>query len=431
MHNVFKLLKRSRDKVEINLNVEADTLNFNRLLAAVVTDTAAVATEDTSLDMDTTAMVATVTTDTLDVKEEDIRMRTQLFLVPKNMCLNAKLRAGAVVFNDLKLTDVATNIRTNEGAVHMTNFLFKMDEARALTTLAYKPWPLLGKAKATLFTHWTKINLETLTSGMGLDTIVPALKPVKGLVDCYMGVEMELDSAMNPNLSTVKASIHLGGMDLTVMDSEQFQKIAKTLRFKNKERNVIDTLSANILMDNSKIQILPFAISMDRYRLAIGGSQDLDMNLNYHVSVLKSPLPFKAGVTITGTPDDFDIDITTAKLKKLVLPDQLAKNDTLAKQMRDLVLYDSYALSGIEPPEGLKAALGDLSQSSSFAIEIQESEATEDELRELEMARRQALEEEAAASADSTGTSATGTDSLATGAADTLATAVADTTSTL
>ena len=40
------------------------------------------------------------------------------------------------------------------------------------------------------------------------------------------------------------------------------------------------------------------------------------MNFKYNISIMKSPLPFKAGVDIFGNMDDFDFKITKAKLKK-------------------------------------------------------------------------------------------------------------------
>jgi hypothetical protein len=46
------------------------------------------------------------------------------------------------------------------------------------------------------------------------------------------------------------------------------------------------------------------------------GSNDLAMNLNYHVSILKSPIPFKFGINIKGTPEKMKIRLGRAKVKE-------------------------------------------------------------------------------------------------------------------
>jgi hypothetical protein len=43
----------------------------------------------------------------------------------------------------------------------------------------------------------------------------------------------------------------------------------------------------------------------------------MDLSYDYHISILKSPMPFKAGIDITGTDDDLDFKITRAKYKHL------------------------------------------------------------------------------------------------------------------
>lgn len=70
-------------------------------------------------------------------------------------------------------------------------------------------------------------------------------------------------------------------------------------------------------------------MSIDRYQAIIGGSQvidpdSFDVNYEYNVSIIKSPLPFKAGVDINGDLYDFSFKITTAKLKKTDFDEQRA-----------------------------------------------------------------------------------------------------------
>lgn len=392
IQNLFHAIKK-REPISLHFNADADTVNCNEILAGIVNDstavTEAIASEQTDDDTVDSTLVNAV--DTVDLRNQ--RMPTNMIFIPKKMKVSVGLKAKTVIWDKLTLNNVSTNMVTNNGAVHMTNLLFKLDgDGRVITTLAYKAWPLTGKARANIFSRWERADIKVLTSSLGLDSILPVLGPMSGKLDCYLAAEVELDSLMNPVLPTARASIHLGGKDLVVMDGEQFRKIAKVLMFKNKEHNAIDTLSLNVLLDSGHVQVLPFELSMDRYRMAVAGEQDLDMNINYHVSILKSPLPFKAGATISGPIEDFDVDITTAKLKKKVTPELLAKNDSISLLMRMVIMRNSYLLSGLPVPKQISSIPGlDQADSSPFALSIEADEADESELREVERLRRQQM----------------------------------------
>jgi hypothetical protein len=72
-----------------------------------------------------------------------------------------------------------------------------------------------------------------------------------------------------------------------------------------------------MIFNNATIEVFPSVITVDRYKVAIGGRHKMDMTYDYHISILKSPMPFKAGIDITGTDDDIDFKVTKAKYKNL------------------------------------------------------------------------------------------------------------------
>ena len=75
-------------------------------------------------------------------------------------------------------------------------------------------------------------------------------------------------------------------------------------------------MTVEMIVQDNQLQIFPFLFDIDRYRLGVMGTNDLAMNLNYHISVLKSPLPFKFGINIKGNVDDMKIRLGGAKFKE-------------------------------------------------------------------------------------------------------------------
>ena len=80
-------------------------------------------------------------------------------------------------------------------------------------------------------------------------------------------------------------------------------------------------------------------------------------------------------------------------------------NDSIAKRLRNMVIRDSYVMSGLPVPEKLRKLIGDTNVRTSFSVSIEADEETEEARRDAEMARRmqesgQHVEEEAAPSAE-------------------------------
>ena len=63
----------------------------------------------------------------------------------------------------------------------------------------------------------------------------------------------------------------------------------------------------------------------------------IDMTFNYHISVLKSPVPFKLGVDIYGSMEKMKFKITKAKYKNLFIPSKRAKVDSAQINVRNQI----------------------------------------------------------------------------------------------
>ena len=103
---------------------------------------------------------------------------------------------------------------------------------------------------------------------------------------------------------------------------------------------MIDSISVNIGIKDGIVTVYPFEISMDRYRAAVGGTQGLDMKFDYHISILKSPIPFKLGLNISGTLDDMKFKLGKARYKDAVTPAEVHKVDSAIVNMGQQIAED-------------------------------------------------------------------------------------------
>lgn len=241
---------------------------------------------------------------------------TMALIVPMNIDAAMRIEADSIRYTNIALRDFRGELLMRNGAINLNRLLARTDVGDASLTALY-----MAPTKQDIhFGFGMQLKNVDLKEAIGLiphvDSLMPLLKSMEGIVNADVAATTQLDSMLNFNMPTLNAAIKLSGDSLVLMDSETFRTVAKWMLFKNKQRNLIDHMSVEMLVKNSTLQLYPFMFDMDRYRLGVMGYNDLALNLHYHVSVLKSPLPFKFGINIGGNVDKMKIRLGRAKFKE-------------------------------------------------------------------------------------------------------------------
>ena len=260
--------------------------------------------------------------------------------IPKNIDFELQTNLKRVTYGKMVFENVNGAVDVRNQAVHLKNLSMRGLDADMRATLVYR-----AKRKARGYAGFDfrlkRINIGRLVEfAPSLDTIVPMLRSFKGTVDFEAAAETVLDSALNIKIPSLRAAVHIKGDSLVLMDGETFAEISKKLLFKNKERNVFDSISVNLTVDDGDVTIYPFVVQIDRYKAAVGGTQGLDMNFDYHISILKSPVPFKLGLNISGNLDDMKFRLGKAKYKDAVTPVAIRKVDSTRVNMGRNIVRD-------------------------------------------------------------------------------------------
>lgn len=307
VHNLLGALMR-KEPVKANLDIRSEAINCTEIVDALAVSEE-VAVSDSS----------------------DSKMR--LFVIPPNIDFSLNTRIEKVTFDRMLFENVDGQVEVRDQYLHLENLSMQALDADMKAVMVYKASDADdGYTGIDFRIH--DINVGKLVDFIpALDTIVPMLRSFKGRVDFDVSAETSLDSAVNIRLNDLKAAVHIQGDSLVLMDGETFAEISKMLMFKNKKENVFDSISVNLTVMDGNVTVYPFLVEIDRYRAAVGGKQGLDMNFDYHISILKSPLPFKAGVNIRGNLDKMKFGIGKAKYKDAVSPVNIRRIDSTRLHM--------------------------------------------------------------------------------------------------
>lgn len=300
--------RSGRAKLNINLDVNAPFIDVNELATTTFYEPSGYAGPDPDYDEEEISIATHSNTDTDTTVARPI-------LIPRNIEANLSVKADSILYSDLLMHAFNGEVLVNNSAVNLRDLRASTEIGSASMSALY--WaPDTAHMQFGMALKLNRFHIDrVLTLIPAVDSLLPALQGFAGVINADMAATAAITPQMDFNLPSFKGALKLDGDSLVLLDADTFKMLAKWLIFKNKKRNMIDHMNVEIIVDNSQVEIFPFIFDIDRYKLGVMGRNDLDMNLDYHVSVLKSPLPFKFGINIKGNLDDPKIRLGGAKIK--------------------------------------------------------------------------------------------------------------------
>ena len=326
-----------RGVLEVDMEIESDTLNFNELARAAM---AGAAYGEKSEQYRQSLAEAESSERLQQLIEEGSGMAdadsagSPLIVIPSNIDLHVGLCVRYGLYSTLVLHSLSGDLIARDRCVQLKDLQAKTNAGDMSLTALYAT-----RSRDDIVTGFDlelrRVQVERLISLMpSVDSLLPMLRSFEGMVDCTIAATAAVDTMMNIELPTLNAACSIRGENLVLLDGETFTEISKMLRFKNRKRNLIDRISVDLLVHDNRIELFPFIVEMDRYKAAVSGVQRLDMSFDYHISVLKSPIPFRLGVNIFGTLDKFKFRIGRARYKSENLPSFVGLIDTTRVNLR-------------------------------------------------------------------------------------------------
>lgn len=237
-----------------------------------------------------------VVTDT--IKGED-----NPFMVPLGVDISLNTKINNATAGAMKIANVGGKLIVKDGILVLEEMGFTSDAAKMFLTAIYKS-PRKNHLYLGLDFHLLDIDIaEMIRIIPDLDTIVPMLKSFAGKAEFHLAAETYMKSNYELKISMLKGATAIQGKNLVVLDNKTYKKISKLLNFRNKNKNVIDSLSAEITVLKDEVDVYPFLITMDKYQAIVSGRHNLDMTFDYKFGMVKPPLISRLGLELTGNLD--------------------------------------------------------------------------------------------------------------------------------
>ena len=342
----------------------------------------------------------------LDTAEETLDYTA--LIVPSNLNANLTVDIDSVRYSKLALREFTSRVRMRERCVQLTN-TSAGSEFGDVSVDGFYSTIAKDDIKAGFNVNLSSITADRIITLIpAVDSLVPMLKSFKGSLNCEMAATTQLDTNMNILIPSISGAVKLSGSGLELSDTGDLRRIAQILRFKDTKVGHIDDMSVSGIVADNQLEVFPFILGVDRYTLGLSGLQGFDQHFKYHISVIKSPLPFKFGINLKGTFDDWNFSLGRPKYKSTSIPLFSPQVDTLqvnlAASIKDIfrkgvdAAVREYAQERLrvnarrdefglfEDDEDEELTMEEMNEIDSYLLDLEceaESEAIEKEIEEM------------------------------------------------
>ena len=321
-----------KGKLAVSVDAHSRRINANELIVAL-TEGRSIKVEDTEEMESEHSFVK----DSIDVQVDTVPA-VPYIRVPGNLDASFKIVADKVDYSDVRIEPFRAYLKVADRTAQITRASAKTSVGDIGLSAFY------STPASSDISIGADLNLKNISAANiihmlpTVDEMMPALKSFEGALGCNLTLTSKLDTAMNILIPTFDAVINISGRDLYVRDAGDLRRITKLLLFKDKNIGHIEDLNVNAVVHDGQVELFPFELGVDRYRLALSGVQNFDKTMSYHVSIMKAPfiiIPF--GINMVGSLDKWKIRLGRAKYHNGKVPVYTEQIDEMRINVRESI----------------------------------------------------------------------------------------------
>ena len=314
----------TKGMIRADMDVQSRKFNLNELATALDMGTR---TKDIDADTLSESEGSYLVDSIADAKM--VVLPVPLVVIPANLDINVNVGAGELTVADVEVNPVSAHLRLKDRTAQLSD----VNAHTNLGNVAFNAfYSSRSKKDITMGADMrlSDVSAEGIIRMLpNVDEMMPALKSFEGKLNMDLSVTSSLDSNMNVVMPTVEGIMRIGGKNLNISDAGNLRRITSLLMFKDKNIGHINDMSVDAVVHDSKLEVFPFELAVDRYRLVLRGTQGLDKEMNYHISVIKSPFLIPFGINIYGYTDNWRFLIGLPKYREGRIPVYTKQLDTV------------------------------------------------------------------------------------------------------
>ena len=330
----FRRFIRGRGPLKFKFNVRSNRLNANEILVAM---------QQGSANSDVDVEAADFVVDSLaNAQFDPAAGEMKAIVVPKNLRGSIKLLADRVDYSSLEIRPASALINVRDRVLQVKDVDVQSNVGR-IKMDAFYATKSKADISAGLDMHLMDMPAYDIIHMLPtVDAMMPALKSFEGNLGCDVSVTTQLDTNMNVVMPSMEGLVRVSGEDLFIRNAGSLRKVTRLLMFENKNIGQIQNMYVDAVIGDNKVEVYPFVLGVDKYKVALAGTQGFNGSMKYNISILESFLPFRFGIDIYGNLEKWRFSLGRNRYRGGRVPSFTADLDTMQVNLLDVIrnVYD-------------------------------------------------------------------------------------------
>ena len=332
----------SRGPLKFNFDVRSKRLNANEILVAMQQGSS-----NKEVDVETADFVA----DSLSNAVYDPSAgEMKAIVVPKNLRGSIHLNAARVDYSSLEIRPASAEINVRDRVLQVKDVNVQSNVGRILLNAFYASKSKVDISAGLDLQLMNMPAYDIIHMIPTVDAMMPALKSFEGNLACDVSVTTQLDTNMNVLTPSMNGLVRIAGENLFIKNAGSLRKVTRLLMFEDKNIGRIEDLYVDAVIGDNKVEVYPFVLGVDKYKVALAGTQGFNGSMKYNISILESFLPFRFGINIFGNLDKWRFSLGRNKYRGGRVPSFTADLDTMQVNLLDVIrnVYDRGVQSAMD-----------------------------------------------------------------------------------
>ncbi len=221
-------------------------------------------------------------------------------LIPRNIFANITARAKQTRYINLHLYDLFADINIADGKAVIDTLGISADFGRAGMNMIFDTSDMQN---INMDAHFdvADINIVNFFKNFKkLEKMMPEAKNISGSISAVADARMKIFPSMFLNVPSVWADALVQADSLSIKQSQLIHRITRMLLLPNRGTLHINDIALHAGIHSNLLEIFPFTFEMSKYRLVLGGINNFNGDLYYHIGVADWPLKIPFGINIKG-----------------------------------------------------------------------------------------------------------------------------------
>lgn len=205
------------------------------------------------------------------------------FMVPDKMNFVVNSTIDKILYDNLSITNVSGDILIKDKTAKLNNLKMTMLDGQVVMNGQYNTQDTIKPYLSTrLVLNSLNIN-KVGNSFSSVRKLAPIVTQTEGLISGDMSYYCLIIEDMMPDMASIKSKGYIESPGLIVKNNKALDELATRLKDNNLKTLKTSSLHINFIVEDSKVVLEPFDVTVNKKPFAIAGSHSLDNQMAYTV----------------------------------------------------------------------------------------------------------------------------------------------------